>query len=242
MIEKEVQEFLDQFKRPSKKELLEKVRQVDHKIDVYMDHAKEVILCGSQACGCATSDSDFDVLSIMSTRPFRLPSSPTFMVVAVEDLKEKMPEMVNSAIRYGTWIKGSEDREKYVQQITSSYLARKKKFILVKAINSYLNLESLSEGQLKVNWEYIFLHLIALDQLVSGRDVTPKIARKWEACNSSFEFTDRMPALLGQEAADLVMSMVPTKGFRTPSTRVGQLMGGCWERDIHKCLSEHGLL
>lgn len=133
-------------------------------------------------------------------------------------------ELLNNMSMYGTWLKGTEDRQKYVGDISEGYKRNKIGWILEKACSEYVYRHQKAEMKEKCrkreqkfdaigrNLEFIFTHLMALDWIEQGRIIPSRTVLKWEAIQTQFEYLNRMDDLIGAEVRPMIECLVPPNG------------------------------
>ena len=262
-LDAKVESFLSQFSTPTvdmlKLELaarLEKDREYDHfeTLKEILDNAEELIVCGSWAIGCPRPDSDFDIVAILPDG-FKYKRHMTHRLDIVPFSRKEADgrewsmkpgthrgsqELFNNISKYGIWIKGTEDRQRYTGECTKSYIKQKIGWILENACKQYLYFKDRKDIQMSYKIEFIFTHLMALDWIQQGRVIPGRTVLKWEALQTKFEYLERMDDLLGKEVRSLIECLIPVV---SPTFRMNaySLFLESWSKDLESALSSENL-
>ncbi len=237
-----VADFLSQFSPPTKeiliKELHYRLREFADRFDA-LARATTIIACGSRALGCHHPTSDLDVV-VLSPIPLikKLQSKDLDFLTYIDHPTKtsfNSPELINHASKYGTWIRGVEDRTKYTSEIGRKYIREKVGVVMGLAAKSYTFRDSPTMSDFHI--EKTFLHLQALDWIRQGRVYPAKIVLKWEAIQTNFDFISRVGLLLGDPVVPLLESLVEKQGGTSFRDNVERTFQENWGKEVQELVS-----
>ncbi|MEZ4428091.1 MAG: nucleotidyltransferase domain-containing protein [Nannocystaceae bacterium] len=174
-----------------------------------LEDATDIAVFGSIARGVDGPSSDLDILAVGTGE--RLKTKYIDLIfVPPSRLSERWwlsGELARHVAKYGVWIKGALGWD--CERARSRWPQRKKAIRIIQRLsNPYVHGSVIKSHYVSSYIETAVLDMLRLDRLTSGEVIPTTAELKASAIEQGFQVLDRLPAMLGGEAVQLMMQSI----------------------------------